>query len=89
MVELTAPQGVRLSREGGSDRLDHKRSKRDVDWARAHVVDLETRARFSSDPLLDGDRPLPGGRYLRLDNAHDDAEVTADVVVARLGLPRR
>jgi hypothetical protein len=88
VVELHAAQEVRLAREGGSDRMDHKRSKRDVEWARAHVVDLESRARFTTDPALDGERLLPGHRHLRLDNAHGDARATAERVVVELGLPR-
>lgn len=89
VVELRAPQAVRLAREGGSDRMDHKRSKRDVEWARAHVVELESRARFTSDPERDGDRLLPGHRHLRLENDHPDPRATAERIVAELGLPRR
>ncbi|GAA1978779.1 AAA family ATPase [Terrabacter lapilli] len=88
VVELDAPQEVRLSREGGEDRMDHKRSKRDVGWARAHVVELESRARLTSDPARDGDL-LPGHRHLRLDNSHGDARATAERIVAELDLPRR
>ena len=88
VVELHAPQHVRLAREGGADRMDHKRSKRDVEWARAHVVDLESRSRFTTDPSRDGERLLPGHRHLRLDNDHADARGTAERIVAELGLPR-
>ncbi len=88
VVELCAPQHVRLAREGGADRMDHKRSKRDVEWARAHVVDLESRARFTTDPTRDGERLLPGHRHLRLDNDHADARATAERIVTELGLPR-
>ncbi len=88
VVELYAPQHVRLAREGGPDRMEHKRSKRDVEWARAHVIELEARARFSTDPARDGERLLPGHRHLRLDNDHGDAGATAERIVAELGLPR-
>ena len=88
VVELYAPQRLRLAREGGSDRMDHKRSKRDVDWARSHVVELESRARFSTDPARDGEQLLQGQRHLRLDNAHKDPRATAERIVAELGLPR-
>ena len=88
VVELYAPQDVRLAREGGADRMDHKRSKRDVEWARSHVVDLESRARFNTDPARDGERLLPAHRHLRLDNDHGDARATAERVVTALGLPR-
>lgn len=89
LVELHAPQEVRLAREGGADRMDHKRSKRDVDWARSHVLDLESRARFNTDPARDGERLLPGHRHLRLDNEHGDARATAERIVTELALPRR
>jgi hypothetical protein len=88
VVELLAPQAVRLAREGGADRMDHKRSKRDVEWARAHVVDLESRARFTTDPARDGERLLRGHGHLRLDNDHADARATAERIVTELGLPR-
>ncbi|MEW1952148.1 hypothetical protein [Terrabacter sp. NPDC080008] len=88
VVELDAPQRIRLAREGSPDRVDHKRSKRDVEWARAHVVEMETHARFTSDPARDGDL-LAGHRHLRLDNSHGEASVTAERIVAELGLPRR
>ena len=89
VVELYAPQTVRLSREGGDDRMDHKRSKRDVDWARSHTLDLESRARFNTDPARDGERLLPRHRHLRLDNEHGDARATAERIVTELALPRR
>jgi hypothetical protein len=89
VVELYAPLDVRLAREGGSDRMDHKRSKRDVEWARSHVVELEASTRFSTDPGRDGEQLLQGHRHLRLDNAHDDPGATAERIVTELGLPRR
>jgi hypothetical protein len=88
VVELHASQEIRLAREGGTDRMDHKRSKRDVEWARAHVVDLESRARLTTDPAIDGERLLAGHRHLRLDNSHADARGTAERIVTELGLPR-
>lgn len=86
-VELCAAQSVRLAREGGADRMDHKRSKRDVEWARAHVVELESVARFNTDPADAADWPLPQHRLLRLDNAHDSPSRTAERVVTELSLP--
>ena len=86
-VELSAPQPVRLAREGGADRMDHKRSKRDVEWARAHVVELESAARFNTNPADAADWPLPQHRHLRLDNAHDCPVRTAARIARELGLP--
>lgn len=87
-VELYASQRVRLAREGGADRIDHKRSKRDVEWARAHVVELESVARFNTDPADAADWPLPQHRLLRLDNAHDIPSRTAERILTELSLPR-
>ncbi|MDV3221487.1 AAA family ATPase [Intrasporangium sp.] len=90
-VELHADQEVRLAREGGADRVEHKRSKRDVDWARSHVVEIESRARFSSMVDEAGQVlgwPLPAHRLLRLDNGHGSPRVTAEHIVGLLELPR-
>jgi hypothetical protein len=88
VAELVAPQAVRLAREGGTDRMDHKRSKRDVDWARAHVVELEAAHRFSTEPGVPGrDWPIAAFRHVRLDNAHGSPDTTAERIVALLGLP--
>lgn len=93
-VELYAAQDVRLAREGRADRMEHKRSKRDVEWARAHVVEIEGAARFNTrwerggGIVHDGPEwPLPQYRHLRIDNAHGSAVRTADQVVDELGLP--
>lgn len=86
-VELTAAQSVRLAREGRADRMDHKRSKRDVEWARAHVVELESLARFTTDSADAAHWPLPQHRHLRLDNGHDSPTRTAERIVRELDLP--
>ncbi|MDN5768818.1 MAG: AAA family ATPase [Humibacillus sp.] len=86
-VELCATQPVRLAREGGVDRMDHKRSKRDVAWARAHVVELESAARFTTHSSDAADWPLPQHRHLRLDNGHDSPSRTAELIVRQLRLP--
>lgn len=92
-VELYAAQPVRLAREGLADRLAHKRSKRDVEWARAHVIELESRTRLNT---ARGDRdaeagwpgwPLPEHRHVRLENEHASPTTTAERIVAVLGLP--
>lgn len=39
VVELYADEAVRLTREGTAERLAAKATKRDVDWARRHLVE--------------------------------------------------
>lgn len=86
LVELYADEATRLAREGTELRLAAKPSKRDVTWAREHLVDWGRRYRLSTGP----DQPLPLDLpHLRIDNAHLSAAETAEEVIARLGLPRR
>ncbi|HET8988445.1 MAG TPA: hypothetical protein VFN43_08025 [Humibacillus sp.] len=90
-VELYAAQDVRLAREGLPDRVEHKPSKRDVGWAREHVVELDARARFNTAPgaaIDDGGWPWPWMPHLALDNAHSSAATTAERIVDALGLPQ-
>jgi shikimate kinase len=81
-VELRADQATRLGREGTPDRLEHKRYKRDVAWARAHLVDIDARHRMSS---VAGERigPWP---HLVFDNSGEEPSATARAIVAALGL---
>lgn len=88
-VELYAAQPVRLAREGGADRMDHKRSKRNVEWARAHVIELDAATRCNTDPADAADWPLPQYRHLRLDNSHDRPSRTAQRIVSELNLLAR
>lgn len=83
VVELLADQPTRLGREGTEERLAHKRSKRDVDWARAHLLELDAAHRFQVGP--DDEVPWP---VLTVDNGPGRTpQQTADEVVRRLGLP--
>src|SRR3954470_21519949 len=82
VVELYADQDTRLAREGTELRLAHKRYKRDVDWARAHLRELDAEHRLTSDGDLEHLAP-----YLRVDNSHLSPADAADEIVRRLGLP--
>ena len=79
-----ADQPIRLGREGTPDRLEHKRYKRDVEWARAHLVQTDAGHRMSTEP---GERigPWP---HLVFENSGGDPGVPAAAIVSALGLPR-
>ena len=90
-VELYAAQEVRLAREGRLDRVTHKPSKRDVQWARDHVRELDSRARFNTvrgAAADEGGWPWTWMPHLALDNNHDDAVATARRIVTELGIPQ-
>ena len=85
-VELWSSQETRLSREGTPLRLQHKASKRDVEWARGHLVEMDAASRLSTGP----DQPFPlAGRHPhhRVDNDGLSPTQAAQAVVATLGLP--
>ena len=75
-VELFAGLETRLAREGTPLRLEHKRSKRDLDAARQRLLDAEAH-RTSTD----GDFCYPD-QHFRLDNSHLDP-IAAAVRIAR------
>ena len=84
VVELVADLETRLAREGKPDRVAAKPSKRDVSWARNHLVEMESEHRWHSD----GEQIGPG-RHVVLANAHSDPVSTAREIVRTLGLPAR
>ena len=85
-VELYADEQTRLSREGTELRLSAKPSKRDVAWAREHLVDAGRRYRLSTGP--DVPFPLPHPHTV-LDNTGLTPQEAAEEIARRLGLPGR
>ncbi|MEO6998027.1 MAG: hypothetical protein ABI112_08090, partial [Terracoccus sp.] len=53
----------------------------------AHVVKMESVARFTTNPSDAADWPLPQHRHLRLGNDHDSPSRTAERIIRELGLP--
>lgn len=80
VVELSAGQSVRLAREGTPLRLEHKRSKRDVELCRTRLVEADAQHRFNSLP---GEHLGPG-EHLQVDNSGDDPGRTAREIVTAL-----
>lgn len=101
-IELYAAADVRLAREGTPDRVDHKRSKRDVEWARAHQTELGERHQLNTvwpedgggatdlDPALYAPAPelLTRHPHHRFANDGNDPAALADRIVTELNLPR-
>jgi hypothetical protein len=85
-VELYADLDTRLAREGTELRLDAKPSKRDLAWARAHLIESDARHRTSTGP----DLPFPFDHpHTRIDNSRLSAAEAAEEIVRRLGLAVR
>lgn len=86
-VELWSLQATRLAREGTPLRLEAKASKRDVDWARGNLREMDAAYRLSTGP----DQPFPlADRFAhhRVDNDDLTPAQAAARVVELLDLPR-
>lgn len=87
VVELAAPLDVRLERNATPLRLDHKRSKRDVEASNGWLVQAEAHTLNTGGDhelaALVGDRP-----HLRIENAGLGPGEVAEKIVAAFGLPR-
>ncbi|MBP3452217.1 MAG: AAA family ATPase [Clostridia bacterium] len=83
IVELIAPQEVRLQRNRTENRLKEKPSKRDSDHAEGLIYRLEEKYRCVSEP-----DEIPYDNYLRLDNSHLSPEEAAQIIADHFGYQR-
>ncbi len=83
IVELVAPQEVRLQRNRTENRLREKPSKRDSDHAEGLIYRLEEKYRCVSEP-----GEIPYDNYLRLDNSQLSPEETAQIIADHFGYQR-
>ena len=86
VAELVADLDTRLVRNRTEHRLAEKKSKRDVDWSDANVLELKTEHRMTSSPDLDapGERLLTRWPHLVIDNTELSADDVADRILAWL-----
>jgi hypothetical protein len=86
VVELVADLGTRLARNRTEHRLAEKKSKRDVDWSDANVLELEAEYRMTSSTGLDApaERLLERWPHLVIDNTDLSADETAERILAWL-----
>lgn len=83
IVELVAPQEVRLQRNRTENRLREKPSKRDSDHAEGLIYRLEEKYRCVSEP-----GEIPYDNYLRLDNSQLSPEEAAQIIADHFGYQR-
>jgi hypothetical protein len=89
-VELAAPLEERLVRNVTEFRLDRKRSKRDVEFSRQNLVDLDAAWVMNTGrTATEADALLAGRDHLRVDNTDLPAAVVARLVAETWGLGRR
>ena len=82
-VELEATQAERLRRSATEFRLAEKPVMRDVDAARARILELDARYQLNSGGIFDG-----RADYLRIDTTELAAADVAERIIDRFQLPR-
>ena len=86
VVELVSDIDTRLARNRTEHRLAEKKSKRDLDWSDANVLELEAGYRMTSSSGLDapGERLLRRWPHLVIDNTQLPADEVAERTLAWL-----
>ena len=80
-MELVAPQEVRLQRNATENRLQHKASKRNVEFSNQLLIRHDQKHRFVSNP-----GEIPWENYLRIENEHISAAEAARMIKERFNL---
>jgi len=82
-VELETTLEERLERNVTPNRLEHKPTKRDIEWTRNDILKTKDKYRLNS---------LPGEikyeNYIRIDNTNKSAEETADEIIETFNFDR-
>lgn len=81
-VELEADQAVRLERNRTPLRLEHKASKRDLDFSERNLLEIDERHRVNTD----GDF-FYTDRYVKINNSALSPQETVRRIVEALALP--
>ncbi|MGW2145197.1 hypothetical protein ACWCOT_12890 [Nonomuraea bangladeshensis] len=80
-LELSASLDVRLERNKGELRLAEKPSKRDLDWSRRNLLEMDAKYQLNSNGEFK-DR----ADYLRIDNTELPAAAVARLAIKHFGL---
>ncbi|MFC7104112.1 hypothetical protein ACFQQB_28955 [Nonomuraea rubra] len=80
-LELSASQEVRLERNKGELRLAEKPSKRDLDWSRQNLLEMDAKYQLNSNGAFK-DR----ADYLQIDNTELSAAAVAQLAINHFGL---
>lgn len=80
-VELVAPQEIRLQRNNTENRLNHKASKRNVDFSGNLILQEDEQYR-----LVSNEGEIPFKNYIRIDNSYLSPDVVADMIKEKFDL---
>jgi len=80
-VELVAPQEIRLQRHKTENRLQHKASKRNLEWSTNLLLNEDKEYR-----LVSNEGELPFENYIKIDNSNLLPDVVAAMIKDRFAL---
>ncbi|MGI5900103.1 MAG: shikimate kinase [Christensenellales bacterium] len=80
-VELVAPQEIRLQRHITENRLQHKASKRNVDFSTALLLNEDKSYR-----LVSNDGEIPFENYIKIDNSNLMPDAVAEMIKEKFSL---
>ncbi len=80
-IELVAPQEVRLKRNGTENRLLNKASKRDLEFSKNNLLQLDEKYRLES---REGE--IPYKNYMKIDNSKLEPSEVAEMIQERFEL---
>lgn len=80
-IELETTLEERLKRNKTENRLEHKPSKRDLEWSENDIIKSIEKHRLNSKP-----NEIPFENYLRIDNTNLSAEDTAKIIKEKFNL---
>lgn len=80
IVELQADMEERLERNKSPHRLEHKATKRNIEWSEAHMKSIADKFRLNS---VDGE--VKKKNYIKINNTNLSAEETAKLIQERFG----
>ena len=83
VVELEASLEERLRRNKTENRLEHKASKRDLEWSEADLMKSLTKHRLNSEP---GEGEKIFKNYMRIDNTNLKPEEVARMIQEKFGV---
>ncbi len=84
VVELCADFDERIERNKSENRLDHKESKRDIEFSEAEMRRTSERHRLNS---YDGEK-LPFESYIKIDNTNLSAKKVAIKIINHFGIDK-
>ena len=82
-VELVASQEIRLQRHVTENRLNHKASKRNIEWSTTLLLNEDKNYR-----LVSNDGEVPFDNYIKIDNSNLSPDIVAGMIKDKFSFQR-